>query len=470
MSAPMKPWERPGVNSQNMNNQLVNNMSGSIPGSMGGAAGPLPPCCQPGGANAPPPLPDRPGSQQPGSAMGGGLAGGMGYGGYSGMGSSMYGGGMYGSSMYGGGYGSGMYSGGYGGYGMNRMGMGMNNDGMNSFSQLAEESSRPAFQSIESIVQAFGSVSMMLESTFYAVYNSFRAVIGVADQFTRMKNHFAQIISALAVIRTMKYILHKLLVLMGLRPGGLPEDVWAKAKSLQDEGLLSEADLKGRKSSWPVLMFFAIALGGPWLIWKLLSSVVGEKEKEWMTGASDHFVALAEYDFKGEEKELTFKKAQRIILAPKELQPKVRGWLLGSVDGQKSGLVPANYIKIQGKRRGTKFTQQPIAQPSIPQQITTTPNPQLIQPTQIPQTYNNQISEVPPMGNLDENFDTSFAQVNNFHTSENSAILKDSESIVNENLGVSKSCCSKKSEEKSCSKSKDDCCSKTPDELLTDSS
>ena len=37
-----------------------------------------------------------------------------------------------------------------------------------------------------------------------------------------------------------------------------------------------------------------------------------------------------------------------------ELQPHVRGWLLASIDGQKTGMVPANYIRVLGKRRGTK--------------------------------------------------------------------------------------------------------------------
>jgi len=36
-----------------------------------------------------------------------------------------------------------------------------------------------------------------------------------------------------------------------------------------------------------------------------------------------------------------------------ELQPHVRGWLLASIDGQKTGMVPANYIRVLGKRRGT---------------------------------------------------------------------------------------------------------------------
>jgi peroxin-13 len=36
-----------------------------------------------------------------------------------------------------------------------------------------------------------------------------------------------------------------------------------------------------------------------------------------------------------------------------ELQPTVRGWLLASINGgQKTGLIPANYVKIIGKRRG----------------------------------------------------------------------------------------------------------------------
>ena len=63
----------------------------------------------------------------------------------------------------------------------------------NRFIQLAEESSMPAFQSIESIVHAFGSVSMMLESTFHAVHSSFQAVLGVAEHFTKMKLQVSQV-------------------------------------------------------------------------------------------------------------------------------------------------------------------------------------------------------------------------------------------------------------------------------------
>ena len=39
-----------------------------------------------------------------------------------------------------------------------------------------ENATRSAFQSVESVIQAFSSVSMMLESTLFAAQNSIRAI------------------------------------------------------------------------------------------------------------------------------------------------------------------------------------------------------------------------------------------------------------------------------------------------------
>ena len=191
---------------------------------------------------------------------------GLGYGGYGGLGSGMYGG-YGGSSMYGG----------YGGYGSyNRYGYG--DMGQNSFVRMAEENSRQAFQSIEGIVQAFGSVAMMLESTYSAVYNSFRAVIGVADHFSRMRTHFAQIFSAFAVIKTLRWLYRRLLVLLRLREGGLQEDLWSAATQAAGEaaGAAANGSDPKAKANWPLLLFFAVIIGGPYLIWKFLSSISGK--------------------------------------------------------------------------------------------------------------------------------------------------------------------------------------------------
>lgn len=46
------------------------------------------------------------------------------------------------------------------------------------FIQMAEESSRPTFDSIQSVVNAVGSIAMMLENTFFALTSSFRAILG----------------------------------------------------------------------------------------------------------------------------------------------------------------------------------------------------------------------------------------------------------------------------------------------------
>ena len=47
--------------------------------------------------------------------------------------------------------------------------------------------------------------------------------------------------------------------------------------------------------------------------------------------------------------ELSFVSGQQLILAPKDQQPSLQGWLLAS-NGNNVGLVPANYIKIVGLR------------------------------------------------------------------------------------------------------------------------
>ena len=71
--------------------------------------------------------------------------------------------GYNGYSNYGSPFGMSSGLGAYGG------GIGATNNSSNFFVRAAEESSRNAFQSIESVVHAFSAVSAMFESTYYAV-------------------------------------------------------------------------------------------------------------------------------------------------------------------------------------------------------------------------------------------------------------------------------------------------------------
>ncbi|KAJ7391163.1 Peroxisomal membrane protein PAS20 [Desmophyllum pertusum] len=221
-------------------------------------------CCNPNEMDATassgskaPPLPPRPQTQRTAGAL---MNGGSRYGGY-----GMYGGGYGG---YGGGYG------GYGGMGMNRFGSPMNQSGTSSFVGRAEESSRAAFQSIESIVQAFGSVAMMLESTHFAMHNTFLAVLGMADHFSRLRGQLVSALGAFTLFKAIRFIFRKVRALLGFAQNeALEEELWNKATTAVVSS--SEGGDSKKPRSWPILLFFAVVLGTPLIIWKTVA-VSGE--------------------------------------------------------------------------------------------------------------------------------------------------------------------------------------------------
>jgi len=346
--SPPKPWERSATPQRNAHQSPAPGGDGNSFIGGGGDLGNAGNGFAGNSSTFPPPLPPRPANA---SAL---TTGGY-YNNYgTGFGvTNPYYGGMSNFSSYGG-------YGGIGGY--NRMPYGSpyyggaNESG--DFVRLAEEQSRTAFQSIESILQAFSSVSMMLESTLNAFYSSFRAVLGVADQFTRLKLQFSQILTTFAVFRFVRWLWRRFLIFLRLRPAtGNSEELWRQimgGDTAPTAAQLLSAHGSGPSGShWPTLVFFAFVIGGPYLIWKLVSKLVNtvEDQKRWATGEKSHFVAVALYDFEaGSTGELSIRAGQRLRLAPKELQPSVRGWILGSTDGTAVGLIPANYIKILGKQ------------------------------------------------------------------------------------------------------------------------
>lgn len=150
---PPKPWEiNRSSSSANIYGPLHSGTSNTVNDSRPTAIPPPVPARPSQRVNTPPNYQSNYGSFGSYPSYGGGYSGG-----YSGM----YGGGMYG----------GMY-----GNSMNGYNRPYSNTG--GFSRQAEDSTRQAFQSVESIVRAFTSVSAMLESTLGAVYSSFRAVLG----------------------------------------------------------------------------------------------------------------------------------------------------------------------------------------------------------------------------------------------------------------------------------------------------
>ena len=174
---------------------------------------------------------------------------------------------------------------GYSPYGMynRQFGYGSNNMAPSTFARRAEDSCQPAFDSVQSVVQAFASIATMLDSTFFAVHSSFRAVLGVADQLSSLKTHITNTLGAIAIFKAIRYVFRKILHLLRLRNGNddsYESELWNDAA--KD---VAEKQVKKATKSWPVVLFFAVVLGTPWIIWKLLQTISGDQESEaWMTG------------------------------------------------------------------------------------------------------------------------------------------------------------------------------------------
>lgn len=366
MTAPPKPWEtcpagRPAATTAGHAN------SSSWDDNLASSSGGLPngPVGQPHATHQPPAIPPRP-NQQPLSGYGYGYGSAISpyYARY-GYGAGAYGTGVYGTSAYG--YGSGLYgttglygtSGLYGTGGVYGAG---SSYGAGPLQQLADESTRGAFHSVEAVVQAFASVSMLLESTYQALYSSFRAVVGVADQFGRLKEHLAQTLSALALVRSLRWLFLRAWYMMRGR-SGMTEAAWNQA-TRAGSAIPSAGPPQPGGSSWPIVAFFAFVVGAPCLLWRIFSAAA-RREARWASGEEEHHVAVALYDFQPEApNEIAMKAGQELRLAPKELQPRVRGWLLASLDdGRQVGLVPANYVKVLGVRPPNKAATAEAAPP-----------------------------------------------------------------------------------------------------------
>ena len=77
--------------------------------------------------------------------------------------------------------------------------------------------------------------------------------------------------------------------------------------------------------------------------------------KDWKKSKDPAYRAVALYDFVAESnQELSFRAGQKLLVAPKELQPRdVRGWMLATNDGNRVGLVPYNYLRFAAVNNAT---------------------------------------------------------------------------------------------------------------------
>lgn len=263
-----------------------------------------------------------------------------------------------------------------------------NNNNNNTFSQQAETTTRQAFESVESVVRTFSSIAMMLDSTYQAVFNSFRAVLSVSDHMSRLRSHFNNIFTTLAFLPLFRYVMKRLGYLLAWMRNGSraanEELLWQESSEMVDlpnnNNLTNLTNNLNNTTTWPVLLFFTVVTTGPWLLWKLLSAFTNKqhnhKHHEWNKKQTNHYIAHAQYDFVGSQgDELSFKKDSKLIVAPEEFQTtSPKGWLMASVDGEKVGLIPRNYVKIVCKQSPIQPTTNLQPQPTTHHQPQSTTN------------------------------------------------------------------------------------------------
>ncbi|KAL9913842.1 probable peroxisomal membrane protein PEX13 [Glossina fuscipes] len=272
-----------------------------------------------------------------------------------------------------GGYGYGNNFGSYG-FGYNRFGNTNPLDPEARFIQLAEATSRPAFQSIESLVMAVGNIASMLDSTFFAITSSFRAILGVAANFGRLRGVFSQFWHTFAIFRTLNWIYRKLLYWLRISNLESSSESFRKAytEAINETSSQQGAPKLPRKSQspWPVLAFISFIFTAPYLIMKMLGTISNTAHEEacqptkWIRPVE----TSALYDFQSRNSnELTIHAGQRMTIAPKEIQNTLgllnTGWALATTDGQNVGIIPINYVKSPQQQKQEQEQQflKPIA-------------------------------------------------------------------------------------------------------------
>lgn len=201
----------------------------------------------------------------------------------------MYGngyGGGFGNSYGFGGFNNGGYFGGFnsfggGGYGYGRPSYGNPLDPEMRFIQMAEESSRGAFQSIESVVSTIGNIATMLDSTYFALTSSFRAILGLAANFSHLRGFFGRFFSTFAVFRTIIWMYKKLLYMIGVSKVNPSTQINlneafrdAEEKINSNSDFFNAATQQQNGSGLAIVLFLTFIFTAPYLIMKLFGSLM----------------------------------------------------------------------------------------------------------------------------------------------------------------------------------------------------
>ncbi|KIY66220.1 hypothetical protein CYLTODRAFT_39559 [Cylindrobasidium torrendii FP15055 ss-10] len=363
MGSPPKPWERATA-------------AASTP-SLASTPAPAPAAPTATASGAQPSIPERPAAfgaasttantlaNRYGGYGGAGTYGGVGgiggYSGYGGMGSTYGGYGMGGMGSYGGGYGMGGMGGmgGYGGYGSGMgmygaPGMGMyGGPGMGMYggpgqqptlAQQLESTTSHTFNLLHSVVQTFGGVAQMLESTFMATHSSFFAMVSVVDQFHQLREVLGGVLGMFGLLRWLRSFL----------PGYTPPP----------QGPLAQQQPKLARK--PLIMFLLAMVGIPYLLSRLVRNHLANLQQQQQLPPLDPSqltFARALYPFQASTPaELNLTENEIVAITSKlvngqEVDPRVEmpgvpepDWWKGRTRDGREGWFPRKWVEVLVKK------------------------------------------------------------------------------------------------------------------------
>ena len=251
-----------------------------------------------------------------------------------------------------------------------------------------EQGSQAAFQMLESLVQAFGGLAQMLESTYFATHSSFMAMMGLAEHFGQLRSYFGQLFGVFTIVRTLRRWTggrddgkHDISVDAFLRSANGRQDQSTIHSSSSSSSNINNNQLqpqRPRLSKLPIFIFLLVTFGIPYFMHRLMrilqqrppqgmlpssegahtqqweSSVAANQQQEQLNqdattpAAADVAIpslrfARALFDFQGQNpQEISFRKGDIIGIVTMDQGD----WWRGKVRFGPIGYFPHNHVAL----------------------------------------------------------------------------------------------------------------------------
>ncbi|VVC25859.1 Peroxin 13, N-terminal,SH3 domain [Cinara cedri] len=205
----------------------------------------------------------------------------------------------------------------------------------------AAEKSIPFFESIDSVIQAFTTISTMLESTVTTMQLTYEILLDAADNYVSIKKFMVKLYSVMASYKLVRWFLNKVYFLLRMVGGNKGLSAGENILPSIASSTQIETDRFGKQKNWPIAVFAGMVFAIPVISYKLLSLMLPKTETK--------ILLLADHDWSSSlerEQTLPLVKGQIYLADELALDNKNNdGWIKVTASNGKSGYSPRNMLK-----------------------------------------------------------------------------------------------------------------------------